>query len=272
MSEMNLMESILETNVPYGKACMWWMGQMGLIVKIGKNILCIDYYAKPEARRQTPPPIPAENVCGITAFLGTHDHMDHIDHDSWKIWAANCKDACFVFPEAHAETVLSDGINRQRQIGMDDGESHSFGDITIHADAAAHEFLARDKHTGKYPCLQYVIEGNGIRLYHAGDTLRYDGMRERISRFGHLNAALLPINGRDAGRYARNCIGNMTFQEAVDLAGELHPDLVMPGHWDMFANNSEDPTRFSDYLNVKYGNVSCIIPKCGHPVWLETNN
>ena len=46
---------------------------------------------------------------------------------------------------------------------------------------------------------------------------------------------------------------NMTFQEAADLAGELRPGLVIPGHWDMFADNPGDPDAFTDYLAVKYG-------------------
>ncbi|MER2105044.1 MAG: hypothetical protein ABS999_24480, partial [Pseudomonas atacamensis] len=46
--------------------------------------------------------------------------------------------------------------------------------------AAAHEFLDRDEGTGLYPCLQYIIEGNGVRIYHAGDTLRYEGMLPKL--------------------------------------------------------------------------------------------
>jgi hypothetical protein len=23
----------------------------------------------------------------LHVFLGTHDHLDHIDHEAWKIWA-----------------------------------------------------------------------------------------------------------------------------------------------------------------------------------------
>ena len=72
---------------------------------------------------------------------------------------------------------------------------------------------------------------------------------------------LLPINGRDAERYRNNCIGNMTYQEAADLAGEVGPRIVIPGHWDMFADNSADPKAFADYLNVKYkGTIRCLIP------------
>jgi len=51
-------------------------------------------------------------------------------------------------------------------------------------------------------------------------------------------------------------------QEAADLAGETGARLVIPGHWDMFADNSADPERFADYLDVKYhGKVTCLIPE-----------
>ena len=57
-------------------------------------------------------------------------------------------------------------------------------------------------------------------------------------------------------------IGNMTYQEAVDLAGEAGPEAVILGHFDMFAENSADPEEFADYLDAKYGSkVRCIIPK-----------
>lgn len=134
------------------------------------------------------------------------------------------------------------------------------GGITIHAVPAAHEFLSPDE-CGRYPCLQYIIEGEGKRVYHAGDTLRYEGMLPLLKSFGPIDAALLPINGRDGARYRRDCIGNMTFQEAADLAGELRPGLVIPGHWDMFADNPGDPVSFADYLDAKYGGkIACRIP------------
>ena len=59
----------------------------------------------------------------------------------------------------------------------------------------------------------------------------------------------------------------MTFQEAADLAGELRPGLVLPGHWDMFADNPGDPEAFMDYLNVKYeGRIRALQPSVMVPV------
>ena len=243
------------------RATLTWLGQMGLKIQIGSTTIFVDYFASDYPGRQVVPPIPVESVAGADAFLGTHNHLDHIDHDAWKVWAKTCPTAKFVFPAMHRQAVLDDGITEDQLLPIDAGASVAVGDVTIHAIPAAHEFLDPDAH-GRYPCLQYIVEGNGVRIYHAGDTLRYEGMLSKLKAFGPIDAALLPINGRDAQRYRRDCIGNMTFQEAVDLAGELKPALVLPGHWDMFADNPGDPDAFADYLDIKYeGQINCRIPK-----------
>ncbi len=239
-----------------------WLGQMGLLIKSDNTTLCIDYYAYPDKSRRTLPPIPAEELTGVDAFLGTHDHLDHIDHDSWKIWAKTNPEAKFVFPSAHFKQVLADGVTNDNAVGLNAGESVRIGDMTIHAIAASHEFLDRDPETGTYPYLQYIIEVQGIRIHHAGDTVRYEGMMPQIKSFGDIDVELLPINGRDAKRYRDNCIGNMTYQEAADLAGDVGTGMVIPGHWDMFSHNSADPAEFADYIDAKYhGKLICRIPK-----------
>lgn len=267
MEDRQFLQSVRQTPAPEGTAVLWWMGQMGFWIKMGDTVLSVDYFASGHPGRQVPPPVPAERVAGVDAFLGTHDHLDHIDHDAWRVWARACPRARFVFPALHAAAVSRDGIGPERQLGMGSGDAVRIGEITVRALAAAHEFLSPDPETGLHPCLQYVIEGNGLRIYHAGDTLRYEGMLPALRAFGPIDAALLPINGRDAARYRRGCIGNMTFQEAADLAGALRPALAIPGHWDMFADNSADPGAFADYLAVKYqGAVPCRIPRHAQPV------
>lgn len=243
-----------------------WLGQMGLKISVNDTTVFVDYFATDFPGRMTPVPIPAGAVKGVDAFLGTHNHLDHIDHDAWRVWASACPEARFVFPSMHRQSVLDDGIPEARQLAIDAGQSVQVGDITVHAIPAAHEFLSPDDR-GRYPALQYIIEGGGRRIYHAGDTLRYEGMLPRLKAFGPIDAALLPINGRDAERYRRNCIGNMTFQEAADLAGELQPGLTLPGHWDMFADNPGDPDAFIDYLTIKYqGRIRALRPSLCDPV------
>ena len=268
-----LLCKVMDCPAPEGTAVLWWLGQMGLLIRMGDTLLCVDCFAAEMAERQTPPPVPAEEMAGITAFLGTHNHIDHIDHPAWRVWARQCPEALFVFPRLHRQEVLSDGVPEACCRGLNDGESCRIGGVTVHAVAAAHEFLNQDPETGLYPCLQYIVEGNGLRIYHAGDTLRYEGMMPKLQSFGPFDAALLPINGRDGRRYRENCIGNMTFQEAADLAGELRVRTVIPGHWDMFAGNTGDPEAFADYLDAKYpGQVKPVIPRIGTPIILKAGD
>ena len=59
-------------------------------------------------------------------------------------------------------------------------------------------------------------------------------------------------------------------QALADLAGELRPGLVLPGHWDLFADNPGDPEAFADYLDAKYsGRIPCRIPRYMEPILLK---
>jgi len=96
------------------------------------------------------------------------------------------------------------------------------------------------------------VRVDGLTLCHMGDTCVYDGLTGRLKAAGEIDLLMLPINGRDAKRLRRNCIGNMTYQEAVDLAGQVTPRLTVPGHYDMFEGNTEDPALFASYMEIKY--------------------
>ena len=100
----------------------------------------------------------------------------------------------------------------------------------------------------------------GRTVFHAGDTCKYEGLETTLKRW-KFDALFLPINGRDAKRLAENIIGNMTYQEAADMAGSLKPGIVVPGHYDMFAKNPGDLQGFLDYMKVKYPNQGVCAPK-----------
>ena len=149
-----ILRRVREMNLDGNSAALCWLGQMGLLIRLGETVLCVDYFATETPGRQVPPPVPAAEMAGIDAFLGTHDHLDHLDHDAWRIWAGTCPEAKFIFPALHQEKVRADGIPAERCLGLTEGESCRVGDVTVRALAAAHEFLDRDPATGRFPCLQ----------------------------------------------------------------------------------------------------------------------
>lgn len=63
-----------------------------------------------------------------------------------------------------------------------------------------------------------------------------------------------PINGHDWKRFNQDLMGNMTYREALDLCDYAKTDYVVPLHYDLFDNNTENPAFFVDYLYRKYRN------------------
>jgi len=254
----------------FGTLAFWRLGQHGLAIKGGTTVVYVDPYLSPTESRLVPPLLSPDQVRNADLVLGTHDHSDHIDRPAWPAIAQASRRAIFVLPEAAKPDVLrATGIPPERAVGLDDRVSVSVSGVIITGIAAAHEFLARDPATGRCPFLGYVIEMNGCCIYHAGDTCCYDGMLARLRRW-KFDAVFLPINGRDAKRYAAGCLGNMTYQEAADLAGELAPRLVVPAHYDMFAFNPGDPAAFSEYMRVKYPGLRTLVCGNGERVELRT--
>jgi len=263
--QAQLAREIDHANPASGQVLLWPLGQMGFGLKAARAILYIDAYLAPRDKRRIPPPLRPQDITHADAFLGTHNHSDHIDKASWPALAAASPKARFIVPRRFADTLAAElGISAGRFIGLDDSLSCQVAGVKIAAIPSAHERLDVDAQ-GRNAFVGYVIAADGVTVYHAGDTCIYEGLQERLRRHKP-DVMILPINGRDAERLARGCIGNMTYQEAADLAGELNPKLVIPGHWDLFADNPGDPAAFAAYVKVKWPAVAFEIPQPGQVI------
>ena len=261
-----LIDDINDCQVSQGQCAFWWLGQHSFVVKLGQSVCYLDPYLTPDPARLVPPLLAPQDLTNATLVLGTHDHGDHIDRPAWPVIAAAAPQALFVVPKLLQQRIAGElKLSPHRVLGVDQDLTVKVNGLSITAIPAAHELLDQDPATGLHPYLGYIIEGNGFRLYHAGDTCLYEGMQPLLRRWP-LDLAFLPINGRDARRLAANCIGNMTYQEAVDLAGAVKPGLTVPAHFEMFAMNSENPQLFVDYLKVKYPSLRALIPQHGQRV------
>jgi L-ascorbate metabolism protein UlaG (beta-lactamase superfamily) len=263
LSGKPLIDDIDRAEVPFGGYAFWWLGQHSFIVKLGKKILYLDAFLSPLPNRVVPPMLKPEEIRHADFFFGSHDHADHIDRAVWPGLARASAKAKFIVPELLRKNLSQElKISEDRFIGLDDQRTVEIDGIKITGIAAAHEFLDCDSATGQYPYLGYVIEGNGCALYHSGDCCIYEGLATKLRRW-NFDVVFLPINGRDARRLSQNCIGNMTYQEAADLAGVLAPKLTIPAHYDMFAMNMENPDLFIDYMKVKYPTIKTYLCEYG---------
>jgi len=249
-----LLSQVTTHTPPAGGLTFWWLGQHSVILKMGATVVFVDPYLSPDEQRQVPALFAPEDVTNADWVLCSHDHGDHLDPYAIEGIVKASPQARFIVPRPAMGRMASLGVPANRLVGIDAGETTQGLGLAITGIKAAHEFFDHVQGVG-HPYLGYVLRSGECCVYHSGDTLCYEGLLTTLQAWP-LTVMFLPINGRDAKRYRANCIGNMTYQEAVDLAGHLRPRLVVPTHYDMFEGNQEDPGLFVDYLEAKFPGVA----------------
>ena len=245
-----LLADIATRRVPEDALGIWWLGQATFVIRGAGNTIYFDPFLVPNSKRIVPPPFRPEQVTNASIVLCTHDHGDHIDDGSLPKLAEASPNAPILVPGVARERVIGLGIDASRVVVPPIDTPVSYGDVTVTAIPAAHENLDYSSEAG-YPYLGYIIELNGVTLYHSGDCCIYAGQAERL-KAKRPDVALLPINGHDWKRVHEGCDGNMTFREAVDLAAEIGVDLAIAMHFGMFENNTEPPGSFVNHAHWYY--------------------
>lgn len=219
-----------------------WLGQAGFLLEAGDRRVLIDPWLSPHPGRLVEPP-PLELVSEqIDWVLVTHEHEDHLDLDFLRRLAVSSPDALLVLPEPVAP--LAHGILAQRTVEV--GDRFELGELRVSVMPAFHAVDVADgygNHGGRF--VGYVIAGAGPTIFHAGDTIPDQALEAALAHEG-VEVALLPINGRDAQREARNIAGNLDAGEAVALARRIGAQTLVPYHWDAIAGNTEQPGRAAD--------------------------
>ena len=154
----------------------------------------------------------------VDAVLMSHLHHDHLDMPSLRPI-----DAPVIGPRGTRRTLRS----RPDVTEVRPGDSLPVGDTTVTVVRADHDgrrwHLARRSDDDT---LGFVIEGEGARVYFAGDTELYDEMRD----LRPLDVALVPIWGWGT----KLGPGHMDPAQAAAAVALLAPTTAIPIHWGTF--------------------------------------
>lgn len=249
-----LVDDILAARPEPGEVMLWWLAQSGYAIKTASILFYIDLYLsetltakyanteKPHVR-MTEAPARGSDLHDAPWLFASHKHTDHLDPGTVPAMMSASPDMRLILPFALRQHAVQMGVDPARLILMRGDDTTHVGPLAVHAIPSAHPTLDYTADAG-YPFLGFVFQVDGLTMYHTGDTILYDGLAERLSRFT-IDLAFLPINGTDQERIRLKVPPNMNMREAVDLAKRLGVRLVIPHHYDLFTFNTADVSNYA---------------------------
>ncbi len=225
-----------------------WVGHSTLLVQLeGVNLLTDPQWSRRASpvsffgpKRFTEPGLRFDDLPHIDLVVISHDHYDHLDAATVTRLAEVHRPTFFV-PLGLKGWFEELGITHVQE--MDWWESRSFKHFTVTAVPAQH-FSGRTPWTRNLTLWAgWVITGRTRRLYFAGDTGYYEGLKEIGRRLGPFDLAAIPIAPNLPGAMMR--AHHTSPEEALQLFLDVGGKRFIPIHWGTFflTEPEDEPIR-----------------------------
>ena len=199
---------------------MVWLGHDGFRIDAEKTIYFDPYDISPGPKADL--------------ILVSHEHFDHCSPD----------DVSKI--QGSGTVIITDKTSAEKLTGdvriIAPGESMSLGEVKIEAVPSYNR--DKDFHPKQKAWLGFIVEVEGVRIYHAGDTDFIPEMKEL-----EVDIALLPVSGTYV----------MTAEQAVEAALVIQPKLAIPMHYGAIVGDDKDALAFKESLKGKIDVL--ILPK-----------
>lgn len=223
-----------------------WLSQAGFLLLSQGMRIAIDPYlsddlAKLKHYRMSPPPIDPATL-NPDAVIFSHDHLDHYDPATVAEILRIRPDCKLIGPESVCAHHKKLGFDASNFIKIKEGGSEYLCGLKITAVRAYHSD----------PCaVGFFISTEKSDIYISADTLYRPTLAKEILAISGKKPtlAIVCINGK---------LGNMPWNDAAKLVLELGASAAMPMHYGLFADNTENPEPFKEYLSAR--GISVTIP------------
>ena len=202
-----------------------WLGHATFkIVSDSGKIIYLDAYQ-----------IPADLKDKADITISSHGHFDHFDKNSLKNLTKE-------------GTIHLGPQSISKQLARINGKALNFGEVIEYEDIKIELIPGYTSRKPTHPKnaggAGTIVELEGKKIYHAGDSDRIPEMKELASR--NITVALLPCGGQYT----------MDMAMATDCALDIKPEIVIPMH-----NWEEDLNKFKELMEKKDLNIKVEILK-----------
>lgn len=163
------------------------------------------------------PPIALNDLPPLAGVILSHDHYDHLDHDT--VIALAEKTAVFLTPLGVGDRLIAWGIDPQKVRQFDWWESVEVGGVMFTATPGQH-FSGRSLYDGNSTLwASWVIADDELRVFFSGDTGYFDGFKTIGERLGPFDVTFIETGAYDAQWPYVHMQPEETVQAHVDLRG-----------------------------------------------------
>lgn len=215
-----------------------WLGHSTLLIEIDGITLLIDPVWAERAspftfmgpKRFHAPPLALDKLPKIDAVLISHDHYDHLDHET--IEALGDSIPLYIVPLGIGAHLEYWGVSADHIVERDWWQEFKLGEVILAATPARH-FSGRsmlDSDQDKTLWSGWAAVGPKHRVYYSGDTAMFPEFTEIGDRYGPFDMTMI-----ETGAYNQAWSDvHLGPEQALDAHKMVRGGLYMPVHWGTF--------------------------------------
>ena len=220
-----------------GLDALTWIGHASFLVQLGGRSALIDPVMSEAIagiiRRNVPPGLAWSTLPKIDLVLVTHNHRDHMDVPTLRRLGPG---PVYAVPLGLGAWFRRAGLRRVVEMAWWQQEEIEGLKITfVPAEHWSRRWLL-DTNASWWG--GFVIEHDGLRVYHSGDTAWFEGFARIGAHCGEIHAALLPIGAYAPRWFMRR--QHMDPADALRAYSALGARQFVAMHWGTFKLTDED--------------------------------